>query len=182
MSAIDQPVPWYKRNILPVWVPGWLAACLLIAAGFAVMFGLFLDDANPWRVAAIAAGCGFAIGVVILSAAAMKYRGLRPNPFAPPAVVRYPVVTLMLVLPSMGWAVERRITRAATRGGGIIVDGDAAEVIGLVVLFSIVAGLTLLVVRHRRRGVLGIPAGLSLAVAVMAFGYAIVRVVQYHAG
>jgi hypothetical protein len=182
MSAMGELVPWYKRNILPAWLPGWLAACLLIAVGFAVAFGLFLDDPHPYCVAAIAGALGFALGIVILSAVAVRYTGPRPNPIAPPAVISYPVMTIAAVILPLGWVTDRRIERAATRGGGTIVAGDVAEVFGLLLLFVIMVGLLMLVIQRRRAGKLHSSAMLSLGVAVAAFGYAIVRVVQYHAG
>jgi hypothetical protein len=175
---MDAPTPWYKRDILPAWAPGWLAASLLIALAFAVIFGVFLEDPHPWRVAGVAGLCGFALAVVILSFAAVRYSGPEPNRFAPPAVIRYPVVTFAVVLWPAGWARDRRIL---ARGRRTLVSGDAAEVMGLTVLAMIVAGL-LAMFYYRRTGSKRLPVVLSLIVALAAFGYSAVVVIRRHAG
>jgi hypothetical protein len=179
---MDGPTPWYKRDILPAWLPGWLAASLLIAAGFAAIFGLFLDDPNPFRVAVTAGVLGFALAIVILSFAAIRYRGPAPNRFAPPAVIRYPVVTLVAVVVVIGWASERAIRRSYTQGGRTLVSGSAAEVIGIAVLFLIVVGLTGLIAHQRRTSGVRTSTVLSVGVAILGLGYAAVLVFRHHAG
>jgi hypothetical protein len=179
---MGEPVPWYKRNILPAWLPGWLAASLLIAVGFAVMFGLFLEDPHPYDVAAKAGVAGFLIGVTILSVAAARYRGPKPNPIGPPEVVRYPVITLLVVLLPLRWALEREITTRPSRGGRMLVAGAGAEALGLIVFLAIAAGLVGAIVAARRRsGTLRLPLVLALAVAGAAFAYGLVHVVTRHA-
>jgi hypothetical protein len=179
---MDPPTPWYKRDILPAWLPGWLAASVLIGAGFAVMFGLFLDDPNPIRVAAVAGVLGFALGIVILSFAAIRYRGPGPNRFAPPAVVRYPVVTLVAVVVVVGWVSEQAIRESYRRGGGTMFSGVVAEIIGMTVLSFIALGLTGLVAHDRRAGRVRLSVVLSVATAVGGLIYAAVLLVRHHAG
>jgi hypothetical protein len=179
---MGEPVPWYKRNILPAWLPGWLAASLLIAVGFAVMFGVFLDDPQPYRVALIAGIGGFALGVTILSVAASRYRGPKPNPLGPPEAVRYPVITALVVLLPLHWMLEREITTRPSRGGRMLVAGAGAEVLGLIVLLAVTAGLVGAIVSVRRRsGTMQLPLVLSLVVAAGAFGYGLIHVITRHA-
>ncbi|HKB05928.1 MAG TPA: hypothetical protein VKD90_27285 [Gemmataceae bacterium] len=179
---MDAPTPWYKRDVIPAWLPGWLAASVLIGAGFALMFGLFLDDPNPLRVAALAGVLGFALGIVILSFAAVQYRGPGPNRFAPPAVVRYPVVTLVAVVVVVGWVSEQAIRRSYRQGGATTFSGAAAEVIGVLVLVLIAAGLTGLIAHDRRAGQVRASVVLSLAIAIGGLVYAAVLLIRHHAG
>jgi hypothetical protein len=179
---MDPATPWYKRDILPAWLPGCIAASVLIGAGFALMFGLFLDDPNPIRVAVVAGVLGFALAIVILSFAALRYRGPGPNRCAPPAVVRYPVVTLVTVVVVVGWVSEQAIRRSYRRGGGTMFSGAAAEIIGMIVLVLIAVGLTGVVAQDRRAGQVRTSVVLSLAIATGALAYAAVLLFRHHVG
>ncbi|HJZ89746.1 MAG TPA: hypothetical protein VKE40_02665 [Gemmataceae bacterium] len=179
---MGQPVPWYKRNILPAWLPGWLAACLLIAVGFAVMFGIFLEDPHPLEITAKAGFAGFLIGLVTLSVAATRYRGHQPNPFAPPAAVRYPAITGLIALVPFIWVWDREITTGPSRGGRVLVAGTGAEVLGLIVLLAIAAGLVGAIAAVRRRpGTARLPLVLSLVLAAGVFACGLIHVIIRHA-
>ena len=168
--------PWYRRSILPRWIPTWLAVAMLIAIGFALSFGFFLDDANPFRTAAVAGLLGFGIALLIQSVAGARlYRLEMPNPIAPPAYIGRPILTALLVCAPLFTALQRRLsTRSRT-----ILTGDAAEALGLLGLF-LVAGMILLAIAIECRRLRRIQASMamSLGVAVVAFGYAAVRAVQ----
>jgi hypothetical protein len=170
-------VPWYKRDLLPLCFPGWLAASLLIAAGFAVCFGVFLEGGNRLATAAIAGLIGFGLALAILSIAAGRYRGSKPNPLAPPAVIRRPILTAIVSVWPMMWVLERQVSWPWGRGG-TIVTGKPAEAMGIVVLIVIVGLVALANLAAYRRERRLLPSMLlslvvtvaSLAIAVIAVG------------
>jgi hypothetical protein len=64
----------------------------------------------------------------------------------------------------------------------MLAAGSGAEVLGLIVLLAIAAGLVgAMVAARRRSGTIRAPLVLSLAVAVTAFGFALVHVISRHA-
>lgn len=178
----EPTVPFYKRELLPRWFPGWLAASLLVAAGFAVCFGLFLEGNDPVRTAAVAGLIGFALALLILSAATARYRGDKPNPLAPPAVIWRPMMTAVVLAFPLFWSLDRRVTLPLRRGDVTILTGQAAEFVGIVGMITVASLLGLAIWtawRHRR--VVEPSMLLSLAVAVVALAVAIVSVAGHRA-
>ena len=135
------PQPWYKRPILPAWVPGWLAASLLIAFAFAAAFGYFLDTESPLVTAAVAGALGFGIALALFSVVAAKDRSGKPNHLAPPAVIWQPIVTGLIVFFPVFWVSHRQIRLPSHQGlAPTLLEGNAAEVIGLSAFLAFVAG------------------------------------------
>ena len=175
--------PWYRRDLLPAWLPTWLVASTLIGLGFAIAFGLGLGDTDPWGTAAVAGALGFGLGLVILTvASARSPKTPEGQRLAPPAVIRKPIFTALLAVIPLIWVMDRRINAPGRHGSGwILVTGTAAEVIGLAALVAVAAAVawTLLDNRRRRGGVL--PSDLlSFAVAGLLLGYAGVRFAGRH--
>lgn len=172
--------PWYRRPLLPAWFPTWLAVALLIAVGFGAAFGLLLDDPNPLRVTAVATPIGFGLAIVVLSLAAAKYRGDKPNPIAPPEVIRYPVLTGIFTLWPLSWALDREV---GWPGGGGLFTGELAVAFGLLGLLAIAGLLGLAVWTDRRQtGSFRSSKVLSFLVPVGALVYAVVRVAAWAGG
>jgi cbb3-type cytochrome oxidase subunit 3 len=180
---VSGTLPWYKRPILPAWFPGWLAASLLIALGFAAAFGFLLDSDSPLVTAAVAGALGFGIALTLLSVVAARYRSGKPNHLAPPAVIWRPIVTGLIVLYPVFWVSDRQIRLPSRHGTApTLFDGTVAEVIGLLVLFSIVVGLCwTLLNKHRRDENVSAARLFTLAVAIVALGYAAFRAARFHA-
>ena len=180
---MTEPRPaWYKRDILPPWLPGWLAGSALIGVGFAVMFGLFLDDPNPLRVAAVAGVLGFGMGLVIFSWASLK-TGSTPEGrgFVPPAVIRWPIVTALVALVPFFWMTEGRIATSVSRGGRTLLEGIVVEGMALAALVLIVAVVGWRVRETwRRTRRMAVAEVLSLTVAVSVLGSGLAVVVTRH--
>lgn len=167
--------PWYRRPLLPAWFPTWLAVAVLIAVGFGAAFGLLLDDPNPLWVGAVATLIGFGLAIIVLSLAAARYRGEKPNPIAPPAVVRYPVLTAILTLWPLSWALDREV-RWPGRRGGVMLAGEAAVALGIVGLLVIAALIAMAIETDRRHtGVVRPSKVLALLVPVGALVYVVCR-------
>ena len=174
--------PWYKRDLLPAWMPVWLAASALIALGFGVIFGLFLEDEGSWRVGLVAGTIGFGMGLVILTLASARSpdtpEGQR---LAPPAVIRKTILTAVVALIPFIWVTDRRIRVPGRRGRNwTILTGAGAELIGLTALFLLALVAVWYVHDRRRHGGVRTSDVLSLAVAGLAFGYGLALVVQRH--
>jgi hypothetical protein len=123
--------PWYHRSLLPEWFSEWLAASVLIAIGFGVCFGLFLESRNPWIVAGVAGAIGFDIALVVLSlASARSLNTPEGQRLAPPALVRLPILTAMFGLGPFFWLTE-----------GQIAIGAATDILGIAWLTLVVAAM-----------------------------------------
>ena len=174
--------PWYKRDLLASWLPVWLGASLLIALGFGVIFGLFLEDEASWRVGLVATGLGFALALVILSVASAK----SPNTpegqrLAPPAVVRKPILIGIVTLWPYSWMTESRVSLSPAKSWKTIVQGTIAEVAGTVLVVLIVAVLTWHVYEVRRRdGRWRASDLLALGVAVLMLGHGLLAIARRH--
>jgi hypothetical protein len=171
----EPPKPWHQRSLLPPGIPEWLAVSVLIAVGFGLCFALFLDAPNPWATGLVAAAIGFGLALLVLTLTSAKSsKTPEGQRIAPPAVVRRPILTgIPTVIPLM-WAVTGRID--FTRGN-LGLKGPAAEVLGVLGLLVVVAGVALVVWDERRREGRIKPSGvLALAVAVggLAWGLAAV--------
>jgi hypothetical protein len=176
--------PWYKRDLLPSWVPGWLAGSVLIGLGFAVAFGLGLGDDDPWPTAVKAGLLGFGFGLIIFSWASVTGRPTPDGPrFAPPNVIRWPIVTALLCLGPFFWMTEGKITTSPSNGGRTLMEGVAVEGIAIaaLVLLSGAIGWRVRKTWLRSRRVAAGEA-LSLAVALTVLGYGLVVIVVRHFG
>jgi glycerol uptake facilitator-like aquaporin len=175
--------PWYRRDLLPAWMPVWLGVSLLIALGFGVIFGLFLDDEGSWRVGLVATGIGFGLALIILSAASAR----SPNTpegqrLAPPEVIRKPVLVGIVTLWPYSWMTERRVSLSPAKSWKTIVQGTIAEVAGTVLVVLIVATLTWHVYEVRRRdGRWRASDLLALGVAVLMLGHGLFAIARRHA-
>jgi hypothetical protein len=182
MTDAELVRPWYKRDLLPSWVPGWLVACVLIGLGFAVSFGLLLGDENPWGAAAVAGAIGFGFGLMILSWASATTRATPDgHRLTPPEAIRWPIVTALLCLVPFFWMTEGRIGMSISRGGRTVLEGVAVEIIALTALVLIAAGVGWRVRETWRRDRrLAAAEVLSLVVALSVAGYAVVIIVKRH--
>lgn len=106
-----------------------MAVSLLIAVGFCQIFGLFLEAEPSWPVGLVAGAVGFGLGLEIL--AARSPNTLEGQRLAPPAVVRRPMVTAIIILIPFVWITEARISTLGSKGATALATGPAAELIGL---------------------------------------------------
>jgi len=180
---VSEPkAPFYRRNLLPSWFPGWLAACLLIALGFAVSFGVFLVSENRFLSAMYAGLLGFAFGLAILSIVAVRQRPGQTYRLAPPAAIRNPIVTALVAVYPFIAVTDRSIRWPRRRGHSPeLAGGTAAEALGLIGL-SIIALFIVVRIWHDRRtmGIIRPSLVLSLLIAVGVLAFALVYVVQRH--
>jgi hypothetical protein len=163
-------------------MPGWLAASLMIAAGFAVAFGIFLDSENPLLVAAGAGAIGFGFALVILSIAAARAKPGQSSSILPPAVIRLPLLTAVLALYPLIMVTDRAVRLPRRRGSStLLYDGDPAEATGLGGLLIIAIGVGLAIWTERRKSnSVRTSMVLSFVVALGILAYAIVRVIRFH--
>ena len=173
----------YKRDLLPAWMPVWLGMSLLIALGFGVIFGLFLDDEASWRVGLVATGIGFALALVILSAASAKSpKTLEGQRLAPPAVVRNPILTAIVTLWPYSWMTESRVSLSPSKSWKTIVQGAVAELAGTTLVMLIVGALAWHAYEVRRRdGRWRASDLLSVGVAALMLGHGLFVIARRHA-
>jgi len=172
--------PWYKRDLLPAWMPVWLGASLLIAIGFGVIFGVFLEDEGSWRVGLVATGIGFALALIILSAASAKSPNTpKGQRLAPPLVIRNPILTAIVTLWPHSWMTESRVSLSPARSWKTIVQGTVAEVAGTVLVVLIVAALSWHAYEARRRvGRWRVSDLMSVGVAALMLGHGLVVIAR----
>ena len=175
--------PWYKRDLLPAWVPVWLGVSVLIALGFGVIFGFFLDDEASWRVGVVATGVGFGLALVILSvASARSPKTPEGQRLAPPDVVRVPILVGLLTLWPYSWMTERRVSLSPSKSWKTIVQGTVAEVAGTALVVIIVGALAFYAFDLRRRdGRWRVSVLLSLGLALLMLGHGLVVIARRHA-
>jgi HEAT repeat protein len=106
MTEPEIQLPWYKRPILPPWMPGWLLACVLGGLGFGLSLE-FVVKPN-WLSRAAIFGIGFLLVLIVLTLAHAKTPPeQRDSALFPPAWIRIPLIVVVVLFIIGAWVKDQ---------------------------------------------------------------------------
>jgi hypothetical protein len=132
----DKP-PWYKRSILPSFIPEWTVLCVAIGGALAFVAAYAVDRrVNTYLAAAAGFGIGFCFAVFLEVYLYVMHPDARRPGMLPPLWLAGPITTAVLVALGATIVDSREMSFNMSGARGPVIHGAAAVIFGLLMIVA----------------------------------------------